>query len=53
MLGSIPLLGFAYYSGAKSGKILLLSRDCLLEDSLIICGKPGRRMVKLNDQTKV
>ena len=51
MVGLIPLFGFAYYSGARSGKIL--SRDYVLEDSLIIRGKPGRRMVKLNDQAKV
>jgi integrase len=53
MVTLIPLFGLAYYSGARSGKILSLSRDCFSEDSLIIRGKPGRRMAKLNDQAKV
>ena len=53
MVGFIPLFGFTYYSGARSDKIRSLSRDCVLEDFLIIYGKPGRRMVKLNDQAKV
>ena len=42
---------FAYYTGA-SGEIRSLSRDCVLEDSLIVRGKTGRRMVKLNTQAK-
>ena len=43
---------FAYYTGARSGEIRSLSRDCVLEDSLIVRGKTGRRMVKLNNQAK-
>ena len=43
---------FAYYTGARSGEIRSLSRDCVLEDSLIVKGKTGRRMVKLNTQAK-
>ena len=43
---------FAYYTGARSGEIRSLSRDCVLEDSLIVRGKTGRRMVKLNTQAK-
>ena len=43
---------FAYYTGARSGEIRSLSRDCVLEDSLIVRGKTGRRMVKLNNQAR-
>ena len=43
---------FAYYTGARSGEIRSLSRDCVLEDSLVVRGKTGRRMVKLNTQAK-
>ena len=43
---------FAYYTGARSGEIRSLSRDCVLDDSLIVRGKTGRRMVKLNTQAK-
>ena len=43
---------FAYYTGARSGEIRSLSIDCVLEDSLIVRGKTGRRMVKLNNQAK-
>ena len=43
---------FAYYTGARSGEIRSLSKDNVLEDSLIVRGKTGRRMVKLNDQAK-
>ena len=43
---------FAYYTCARSGEIRSLSRDCVLEDSLIVPGKTGRRMVKLNNQAK-
>ena len=43
---------FAYYTGARSGEIRSLSRDCVLKDSLVVRGKTGRRMVKLNTQAK-
>ena len=43
---------FAYYTGARSGEIRSISRDCILDDSLIVRGKTGRRMVKLNTQAK-
>ena len=43
---------FAYYTGARSGEIRSISRDNLLEDSIIVRGKSGRRMVKLNGQAK-
>ena len=43
---------FAYYTGARSGKIRSISRDNVLEDSLVVRGKSGRRIVKLNSQAK-
>jgi len=43
---------FAYYTGARSGEIRSISRDNVLEDSLVVRGKSGRRMVKLNGQAK-
>jgi len=43
---------FAYYTGARSGEIRSISRDNVLEDSLVVRGKSGRRMVKLNSQAK-
>jgi len=43
---------FAYYTGARSGEIRSISRDNLLEDSLVARGKSGRRIVKLNGQAK-
>ena len=43
---------FAYYTGARSGEIRSISRDNVLEDSLVVCGKSGRRIVKLNSQAK-
>ena len=46
------IVRFEYYTGARSGEIRSLSRDCVLEDSLIVRGKTGRRMVKLNNQAK-
>ena len=43
---------FAYYTGARSGEIRSISRDNVLDDSLIVRGKSGRRIVKLNGQAK-
>tara|TARA_Y100001934_G_C11679961_1_gene462848 strand:- start:49 stop:480 length:432 start_codon:yes stop_codon:yes gene_type:complete len=43
---------FAYYTGARSGEIRSISRDNVLEDSLVVRGKSGRRYVKLNSQAK-
>ena len=43
---------FAYYTGARSGEIRSISRDNVLEDSLVVRGKSGRRIVKLNGQAK-
>ena len=41
---------FAYYTGARSGEIRSISRDNLLDRSLVVRGKTGRRYVKLNRQ---
>jgi len=43
---------FAYYTGARSGEIRSLSRDNVLERSLVVTGKTGRRIVKLNAQAQ-
>ena len=43
---------FAYYTGARSGEIRSISRNNVLEDSLVARGKSGRRIVKLNGQAK-
>ena len=37
---------FAYYTGARSGEIRRLSRENVLDDSLVVKGKTGRRIVK-------
>ena len=43
---------FAYYTGARSGEIRRISRDNVMEDSLVVRGKTGRRYVKLNSQAQ-
>jgi len=43
---------FAYYTGARSGEIRLLSRENVLYESLVVKGKTGRRIVKLNSQAQ-
>ena len=43
---------FAYYTGARSGEIRRLSRENVLDEALVVKGKTGRRMVKLNDQAQ-
>ena len=43
---------FAYYTGARSGEIRSISRDKVQDGSLIVRGKSGRRIVKLNSQAK-
>ena len=42
----------AYYTGARSGEIRSLSRENVLDESLVVNGKTGRRMVKLNGQAQ-
>ena len=43
---------FAYYTGARSGEIRRISRKNILEGSLVVRGKTGRRYVKLNTQAQ-
>ena len=43
---------FAYYTGARSGEIRRLSRENVLDESLVVKGKTGRRIVKLNSQAQ-
>ena len=43
---------FAYYTGARSGEIRRIPRENVFEDSLVVKGKTGRRMVKLNGQAQ-
>jgi integrase len=43
---------FAYYTGARSGEIRCLSRENVLDESLVVNGKTGRRIVKLNSQAQ-
>jgi len=43
---------FAYYTGARSGEIRSISRDNVLDNSLVARGKSGRRIIKLNGQAK-
>ena len=43
---------FAYYTGARSGEIRRLSRENVLDDSIVVSGKTGKRIVKLNTQAQ-
>ena len=43
---------FAYYTGARSGEIRRLPRENVLDKSLVVKGKTGSRMVKLNSQAQ-
>ena len=43
---------FAYYTGTRSDEIRRLSRENVLDESLIVKGKTGRRTVKLNGQAQ-
>ena len=43
---------FAYYTGARSGEIRSLTQENVLDDSIVVRGKTGRRIVKLNNQAK-
>ena len=42
----------AYYTGARSGEIRRLSRENVLDKSLVVKGKTGRRIIKLNAQAQ-
>ena len=43
---------FAYYTGARSGEIRRIAKENVLDGSLVVKGKTGRRMVKLNGQAQ-
>ena len=43
---------FAYYTGARSGEIRRIAKENVLEGSLVVKGKTGRRIVKLNSQAQ-
>ena len=43
---------FAYYTGAKSGEIRSISTENVQDDSIVVRGKSGRRIIKLNGQAK-
>lgn len=40
----------AYYTGARSGEIRSISKENIKDGYLVVCGKTGRRIVKLNSQ---
>ena len=42
----------AYYTGSRSGEIRRLSRENVLDRSLVVKGKTGRRIIKLNTQAQ-
>jgi len=41
---------FAYYSGARSGEIRQISKKNIFSDYIVVFGKAGKRLVKLNKQ---
>ena len=43
---------FAYYTGARSGEIRAISRDNVKDGYLVVNGKSGLRMVKMNTQAQ-
>jgi len=43
---------FAYYTGARSGEIRRLSKASAADGALVVNGKVGRRIVKLNTQAQ-
>jgi integrase len=43
---------FAYYSGARSGEIRRISKENIFFDYIVVFGKAGKRLVKLNKQAK-
>ena len=43
---------FAYYTGARSGEIRSITRENVLDGSIVVRGKTGRRYVKLNSQAQ-
>ena len=43
---------FAYYSGARSGEIRRISKENVFFDYIVVFGKAGKRLVKLNKQAR-
>ena len=43
---------FAYYTGARSGEIRSISKENVQSDHIVVQGKTGRRMIKLNVQAQ-
>ena len=43
---------FAYYTGARSGEIRSISKENVQRDHIVVQGKTGRRMIKLNVQAQ-
>ena len=43
---------FPYYSGARSGEIRRISKENIFFDYIVVFGKAGKRLVKLNKQAK-
>ena len=43
---------FAYYTGARSGEIRFMPEDSVKENYIVVKGKTGIRMVKLNEQAQ-
>jgi len=43
---------FAYYSGARSGEIRRISKENIFFDYIVVFGKAGKRLVKLNKQAR-
>ena len=40
----------AYYTGARNGEIRSISRENILDGSIVVFGKTGRRFIKFNSQ---
>ena len=43
---------FAYYTGARSGEIRRISKENIFSDYIVVFGKAGRRLLKLNKQAR-
>jgi len=43
---------FAYYTGARSGEIRCIQPENIKDGYLIVCGKTGRRLIKINTQAQ-
>jgi integrase len=43
---------FAYYTGARSGEIRSISRENIFSNHIVVYGKSGKRLIKLNNQAQ-